>query len=168
MNEMENITNTSSVFTVMVNESDFESERIFVQNWRFVLEGILIPCIGIPGILGMSNTKLIFLLDHCVREHNDPDGVTATGPGAKAHLPAHALTAAGLRLFLYPPDQHHVQPPCGVHQVRPVHLPPPHPRPAPHHPDIPHHLRVHHHRGRRGEVRLNLDSHAAASGEILS
>ena len=60
---MENITNTnsSSVFTLMVNESDFESERIFVQNWRFVLEGILIPCIGIPGILGMLNTVLIFL-----------------------------------------------------------------------------------------------------------
>ena len=55
MNEMENLTfqkNTNSVFTVVVNESDFETDRIFVQNWRFALEGILIPCIGIPGILG--------------------------------------------------------------------------------------------------------------------
>ena len=57
MNEMENVTfqkYSNSVFTVMVNESDFESDRIFVQNWRFVLEGILIPCIGFPGILGME------------------------------------------------------------------------------------------------------------------
>ena len=62
MNEIENITlkeNTNIVFSVMVNESDFESERIFVQNWRFVLEGILIPCIGIPGILGMYNNPIL-------------------------------------------------------------------------------------------------------------
>ena len=53
---MDNITfqkHTNSVLTVLVNDSDFESERILVQNWRFVLEGILIPCIGVPGILGI-------------------------------------------------------------------------------------------------------------------
>ena len=62
MNEIENISlkeNTNNVFSVMVNESDFESERILVQNWRFVLEGIFIPCIGIPGILGMHNNPLL-------------------------------------------------------------------------------------------------------------
>ena len=27
-------------------------EKILVQNWRFALEGVVIPCIGIPGIAG--------------------------------------------------------------------------------------------------------------------
>lgn len=104
-------------------------------------------------------------LSDCVREHVDPDGVAAAGPGAEADLPAHAVPAAGLRLLLHPPDRLHVQPPCGLHPVRPVHLPPPYSGPAPHHPDLPHHIRVHHYRGRRGKVRLNLDSHTAKPGE---
>ena len=69
---MDNITfqkHTNSVLTVLVNDSDFESERILVQNWRFVLEGILIPCIGVPGILGMWNIlkEIYFLSFHFVR-----------------------------------------------------------------------------------------------------
>ena len=100
-----------------------------------------------------------------VRQPVDPDGVTAARSGAQAHLPSHALPATGLRLLLHPADQHDVLPPRGVHPVRPVHIPPPNSCPAPNHPDLPHHLCVHHHRGCRGEVRLNLDTHATEPGE---
>ena len=39
------------------NETIVRDDRILVQNWRFALEGILIPCIGIPGILGTTILK---------------------------------------------------------------------------------------------------------------
>ena len=29
-------------------------ERVLVQNWRFALEGVMIPCVGIPGIVGIK------------------------------------------------------------------------------------------------------------------
>ena len=70
---MENITfpkHTNSVLTVLVNDSDFESERILVQNWRFVLEGILIPCIGLPGILGMWNSYVNIFFDRLILSGN--------------------------------------------------------------------------------------------------
>ena len=34
------------------NETSLLEERNLVQNWRLALEGILIPCIGLPGIVG--------------------------------------------------------------------------------------------------------------------
>ena len=40
----------------MLDEADSENklfnERMLVHQWRFGLEGILIPCVGIPGIFG--------------------------------------------------------------------------------------------------------------------
>ena len=40
------------------NQTLFD-ERILVRNWRFVLEGVMIPSIGIPGIIGNEFFSLI-------------------------------------------------------------------------------------------------------------
>ena len=41
-----------------VNESQYE-EQMLVHYWRFALEGVLIPCVSLPGIMGR------FLEIHC-------------------------------------------------------------------------------------------------------
>ena len=41
------------------NETSLMEEKNLVQNWRLALEGILIPCIGLPGIVGKS-TNFVF------------------------------------------------------------------------------------------------------------
>ena len=46
------------------NETSLMEEKNLVQNWRLALEGILIPCIGLPGIVGKS-TNFVF----CVLEY---------------------------------------------------------------------------------------------------
>ena len=50
--EMVSAENESSVY----NQTVFD-ERVLVQNWRFALEGVMIPCVGIPGIVGMNSLR---------------------------------------------------------------------------------------------------------------
>ena len=40
-------------------------QQDIVLNCRWVLEGILLPCIGIIGILGKSSKKMEKLIDAC-------------------------------------------------------------------------------------------------------
>ena len=47
-------------------------ERVLVQNWRFALEGVMIPCIGIPGIVGKYEFRpLIFIVVRKSLQHSD-------------------------------------------------------------------------------------------------
>ena len=44
--------NEDSDMFYIYNETSLLEERNLVKNWRLALEGILIPCIGLPGIVG--------------------------------------------------------------------------------------------------------------------
>ena len=35
------------------SHSNIDSERLLVYQWRFGLEGVLIPCVGLPGVFGI-------------------------------------------------------------------------------------------------------------------
>ena len=53
---------TTSVSQLM-NQSDYE-EQVLVHYWRFALEGVLIPCVSLPGIIG----QLQFILYRLIQE----------------------------------------------------------------------------------------------------
>ena len=42
-------------------ERNLLNERLLVHQWRFGLEGILIPCVGIPGVFGEHFVKIRIL-----------------------------------------------------------------------------------------------------------
>ena len=59
---MVNTSESAEVASTPLNDTLMEAEeRMLVHKWRFALEGVLIPCIGLPGILGGKFIKLIKL-----------------------------------------------------------------------------------------------------------
>ena len=37
--------------TQIINQTDYE-DKILVHYWRYALEGVIIPCVSLPGIMG--------------------------------------------------------------------------------------------------------------------
>ena len=50
---MADMSESAEVATNTLNDTLMEAEELMlVHKWRFALEGVLIPLIGLPGILG--------------------------------------------------------------------------------------------------------------------
>ena len=48
---MEPDTVSTSPDTQIINQTEYE-DKILVHYWRYALEGVIIPCVSLPGIMG--------------------------------------------------------------------------------------------------------------------
>ena len=53
---MEPDTVSTSPDTEVINQTDYE-DKVLVHYWRYALEGVIIPCVSLPGIMGGSRNK---------------------------------------------------------------------------------------------------------------
>ena len=42
---------STSPDTQIINQTEYE-DKILVHYWRYALEGVIIPCVSLPGIMG--------------------------------------------------------------------------------------------------------------------
>ena len=57
---MEPDTVSTSPDTQIINQTEYE-DKILVHYWRYALEGVLIPCVSLPGIMGGWRENIIDL-----------------------------------------------------------------------------------------------------------
>ena len=49
--EPDTVTVSTSQDTQIINQTEYE-DKILVHYWRYALEGVIIPCVSLPGIMG--------------------------------------------------------------------------------------------------------------------